>query len=103
MEWIIGANVLVIAAIIVMSTLGWIATSWIRARHGYPVENEWSGMAYKGEQPESARQVALLTSENAALKAQLVKVEERLAVLERITTDPAESTARQIEQLRQHS
>ena len=99
MEWVIGANAIVIA-IIVMSTLGWIATSWIRARHGYPLENEWSGLAYKDEQPESARQVALLTSENSELKAQMTRLEERMAVLEQIATDPGERTAREIDQLR---
>jgi hypothetical protein len=100
MEWVIGANAIVIA-IIVMSTLGWIATSWIRARHGYPLENEWSGLAYKDEMPEAARQVALLTSENGELKAQMSRLEERMVVLERLATDPGERTAREIEQLRQ--
>lgn len=99
MEWVIAANVVVVT-IIIMSTLGWIATSWIRAKHGYPLENEWSGVVYKEERPESARQVELLTSENATLKAQLSRVEERLAVLEQIATDPAERTAIQIENLR---
>ena len=99
MEWVLGANAIVVA-IIVMSTIGWIATSWIRAKHGYPLENEWSGMAYKGEQPESAREIALLSSENGAIKAQMSKLEERIAVLERIATDPAERTAREIERLR---
>ena len=99
MEWIVSANIVVVA-IIVMSTLGWIATSWIRAKHGYPLENEWSGLAYKGEQPEAAREVALLTSENSAMKAQMSRLEERIAVLERLATDPAERTAREIEQLR---
>ena len=99
MEWIVGANAIVIA-IIVMSTLGWIATSWIRAKHGYPLENEWSGLVYKDELPESARQIALLTSENGDLRAQMSRLEERMAVLERLATDPGERTAREIEQLR---
>ena len=100
MDWVIGAN-LIVVAIIVMSTLGWIATSWIRAKHGYPLENEWSGLAYKDELPESTRQVALLTSENGELKAQMSRLEERMAVLERLATDPGERTAREIERLRQ--
>jgi hypothetical protein len=101
MEWLIGANVVVIAVIALLSTLGWIATSWIRAKHGYPLENEWSGVVYKGEQPESARQVELLANENSSMKAQMGRLEERIAVLERIATDPAERTAREIEHLRQ--
>ena len=89
-----------VLAIIAISTLGWLGSSWIRARHGYPLENEWKGLAYKGEQPEAAKQIELLTSENAGLKAQLTQLEERMAVLERIATDPAERMSRQIEELR---
>ena len=100
MEW--GGPAFVIA-IIAISTFGWVATSWIRARHGYPIENEWSGMAHKGESPEAARRIELLTGENEELKGKLGRLEERLAVLERIATDPAERTAREIEQLRHQS
>ena len=86
--------------IVAISTFGWVATSWIRAKHGYPLEDEWLGKTYKEETPEAARQVALLTDENGRLKSQIDRLEERLAVLERIATDPAERTAREIEQLR---
>ena len=89
-----------VLAIIAISTLGWLGSSWIRARHGYPLENEWSGKSYRGEQPEAAKQVEQLTSENAGLKAQLTRLEERMKVLERIATDPAERTSREIEELR---
>jgi len=86
--------------IVAISTFGWVATSWIRAKHGYPLEDEWLGKTYKEETPEAARQVELLTDENGRLKSQIDRLEERLAVLERIATDPAERTAREIEQLR---
>jgi hypothetical protein len=49
---------------------------------------------------DAERQIELLSSENASLKSQLGRLEERLAVLERIATDPAERTAREIESLR---
>jgi len=88
-----------VIAIIAISTFGWVATSWIRARHGYPLENEWSGTAHK-EDPDAARRIELLTNENERLTGQISRLEERLAVLERIATDPAERTAREIEQLR---
>ncbi len=60
MEW--GGPGFVLA-MIAISTAGWIATTWIRARHGYPVENEWKGAAEKSELT-SERRIALLTSEN---------------------------------------
>lgn len=48
----------------------------------------------------ATRQVELLSNENAGLKGQMSRLEERIAVLERIATDPADRTAREIEQLR---
>jgi hypothetical protein len=41
-----------------------------------------------------------LVDENTGLRDKVSRLEERLAVLERIATDPAERTAREIEQLR---
>jgi hypothetical protein len=89
-----------VIALVAISTFGWIATSWIRARHGYPLENEWSGIAHKGDSPDAARGIELLSSENARLTGQVSRLEERISVLERIVTDPADRTAREIDQLR---
>jgi hypothetical protein len=49
---------------------------------------------------EAGRQVELLSNENAGLKGQVGRLEERIAVLERIATDPAHRTAREIDELR---
>lgn len=49
---------------------------------------------------EAGRQVELLSNENAGLKGQVGRLEERIAVLERIATDPAARTAAAIDQLR---
>lgn len=89
-----------VLAIIAISTGGWVMNTWIRARHGYPVENEWSGMAVKSGGVDEQRKVQLLTSENERLSGQVGRLEERIAVLERIATDPAERTARAIDSLR---
>jgi hypothetical protein len=97
MEW---GSPLFVLGIIFISTFGWVATSWIRARHGYPLENEWFGMSDQSGGPDSSRKIELLTNENARLTGQIGRLEERIAVLERIATDPAERTAREIDQLR---
>ncbi|MGA9581233.1 MAG: hypothetical protein WBR13_04610 [Allosphingosinicella sp.] len=47
-----------------------------------------------------ARENERLTDENEALRRTVGRLEERMAVLERIATDPAERTAREIESLR---
>ena len=88
-----------VLAIIAISTIGWVLNNWIRARHGYPVENEWKGVSHKGD-PAADRKIELLSSENARLTGQISRLEERIAVLERIATDPAERTARAIDSLR---
>jgi cell division protein FtsB len=46
------------------------------------------------------RENSRLTQENETLRRTVGRLEERMAVLERIATDPAERTAREIESLR---
>ena len=89
-----------IIAIIFISTMGWVLTSWIRARHGYPLTDDDGRTIGKGGELEAERQIELLSNENEGLKGQVSRLEERIAVLERIATDPAERTAREIENLR---
>ncbi len=88
-----------IIAIIAISTLGWMFTTWVRARHGYPVENEWTGTVHRTD-ADADRKIALLTGENEKLHGRIGRLEERIAVLERIATDPAARTLREIEELR---
>lgn len=88
-----------VIAIIAISTLGWLVSTWIRARHGYPIENEWTGTVTRTD-PTAERKIALLSTENERLTGQIGRLEERIAVLERIVTDPAERTARAIDELR---
>ena len=48
----------------------------------------------------NSRETELLASENAGLKSQVSRLEERIAVLDRITVEKENSLAREIEQLR---
>ena len=84
---------------VAISFAAWIVTTAIRARHGYPIENEWGGTVHKPDL-EAARQNELLERENELLRGKLSRIEERMAVLERIATDaPARLTA-EIDKLR---
>ena len=96
MDW--GGSGFVLA-IIAMSMGGWVITSWIRAKHGYPLEGEWGGTVTKQE-PEANRKIELLTSENDKLHGQVGRLEERIAVLERIATDAPGRLTAEIEKLR---
>lgn len=88
-----------VLAIIAMSMIAWVISTYIRARHGYPVENEWGGTsAPHDRQPDQTAQA--LVAENEKLKATVDRLEERLKVLERIATDPSHKLADEIEKLR---
>ncbi len=57
-------------------------------------------LAVKAANLDAQRSIALLDSENERRTGQIDRLQERIQVLERITTDPAERTAREIEALR---
>ena len=91
-----------VLAIIALSIGGWMFTTWIRAKHGYPVENEWGGTVHRTD-PDADRKIALLTDDNAKLAGQVSRLEERISVLERIATETngqAAQLADQIDRLR---
>jgi hypothetical protein len=91
-----------VLAIIAISIGGWMFTTWIRAKHGYPIENEWGGTVHRTD-PDADRKIALLTDDNAKLAGQVSRLEERISVLERIATETngqAAQLADQIDRLR---
>lgn len=100
MDW--GSPGFVIA-IIAISTVGWIVNNWIRAKHGYELEDEWGGKTGKSvkTRPDEQRKIELLSNENEELVGKIDRLQERLQVLERIATDPAKRTADEIEALRE--
>lgn len=88
-----------VIAIIAICTAGWIFNNWIRARHGYPLENEWGGQTAKID-ADADRKIMLLSSENESLTGKVSHLEERISVLERIVTDKAGRLSEEIEKLR---
>ena len=84
-----------VLAIILISTLGWVITTAIRARHGYPLDGEWGGKVHKQDPATDT-----LVAENKQLKANVDRLEDRLKVLERIATDPSRRLADDIDNLR---
>ena len=104
-----GGQIFVLC-IIAISMLGGTLSMWVKAKHGYPIHDRASrrmarraalrGERFAGDELEESRKVELLTSENERLAGQVSRLEERIAVLERIATDPAERVSREIENLR---
>lgn len=80
----------------VLMTFGWVVTTWIRARYGYPVEDSLGG---KTELPFHARK---LEEALADRDDRIARLEERIRVLERIVTDTHKShvLSEEIESLR---
>ena len=96
MSW--GSPFFVIA-IIAISTGGWLINNWLRARHGYALEDEWGGKTHASS-PDADRKLELLSSENENLTGKITHLEERIAVLERIATDSSSRLSDEIENLR---
>jgi hypothetical protein len=104
-----GGQIFVLC-IIAISMLGGTLSMWVKAKHGYPIHDRQSrrmarraarrGEMVVGDELDDSRKVELLTSENERLTGKVSRLEERLAVLERIATDPAERVAREIDALR---
>jgi hypothetical protein len=89
------------AAIIgVAAVIGWVLTTWMRIKNGYPLDGAWGQAVYPKKNEEAMERVKLLTQENAQLRAELGSVKDRLANVERIVTDSSHLLDREIEQLR---
>ena len=95
MNW--GSPVFVLT-IFALSFGAWIVTTWIRAKHGYPIENEWGGMV-TATSPDTDRKIELLSTENGKLVDKISRLEERIAVLERIATESNSRAAQLGEQI----
>lgn len=91
---------LIPVAAITIGPLAWAFNNWTRARHGFEPESYRNRFRRRGRNETDAEKVTLLTTENERQAAQIAGLQERLAVLERIATDPALRTAQQIEALR---
>lgn len=96
LPWIIGGGML----IGFMAVIGWIFTTWLRVKNGYPLDGAWGQAVYPKKSDEAMERIRLLSQENAQLRAELGSIKDRLANVERIVTDSAVSLDREIEQLR---
>lgn len=97
------ATLEILAPIIVgsalMGTIGWVATTWLRVRHGYPLESSNGKPMLPMATSETNERVRLIAQENAQLKAELGSVKDRLQVLERIAVDRGARLAAEIDAL----
>ena len=79
---------------------GWVFTTWLRIKNGYPLDGAWGQAVYPKTSDETVERVKLISQENAQLRAELGSVKDRLAVIERIVTDDSNRLSHEIEALR---
>lgn len=87
-----------VLAIITICMVAWVITTAIRAKHGYPLTDDWGNAVHpvkKGDDETKA-----LAAENKELKQTVSRLEDRLKVLERIATDPSKHLSDEIDRLR---
>jgi len=96
-----GPMIVVMGMLIGMvGVLGWVATTWLRIKHGYPLDGMWGQSLYPKTSDEAMERVKLISSENAQLRAELGSIKDRLATVERIVTDDGHRLTQEIEALR---
>lgn len=83
-----------------LGVLGWVFTTWLRVKNGYPLDGAWGQAVYPRRNEETIERVKLLSQENAQLRAELGSIKDRLANVERIVTDESHRVATEIEALR---
>ena len=88
-----------IALIVALGVGGWVFTTWLRIKHGYPLETSWGQPLHPGSDRETKERIKLLTAENAQLRAELGSIKDRLETMERIVTDQPHRLSREIDAL----
>ena len=85
---------------IVSISAGWLLTTWMRIKNGYPLDGAWGQAVYPKNDQEAVERVKLLSQENAQLRAELGSIKDRLANVEKIVVDDSHRLTSEIEALR---
>ena len=85
---------------IVAISVGWVLTTWMRIKNGYPLDGTWGQPVYPKTDQQAIERVKLLSQENAQLRAELGSIKDRLANVEKIIVDDSHKLRSEIEALR---
>jgi hypothetical protein len=83
-----------------MAIAGWIYTTRLRIKNGYPLDGAWGQAIYPKTDQEAAERIKLISQENAQLRAELASIKDRLGNVERIVVDDGHRLTAEIEALR---
>lgn len=84
----------------IAGVFGWVLTTWMRIKNGYPLDGAWGQKLYPKTSSEEIERIKLLSQENAQLRAELGSLKDRVGNVERIVTDSGYSLTHEIEALR---
>ncbi len=79
---------------------GWVYTTRMRIKNGYPLSGSWGQSMYPKTDQESMERIKLLSQENAQLRAELGSIKDRLGNVEKIVVDDTHKLTSEIEALR---
>ncbi len=85
-----------VIAIVALSMGAWIINTWLRVKHGYPLDDGAGNVIERSDTGENKR----LREQNQQLRDVMERMEDRMVVLERIVTDKGYTVAEEIEALR---
>jgi hypothetical protein len=88
-----------VSVIVAITVGGWVFTTWLRIKNGYPLESSWGRAIHPHTDKEAMERIKLLTGENAQLRAEIGSMKDRLETMERIVTDQPLRLAKEIDQL----
>ena len=83
-----------------MGITGWVYTTRLRIKNGYPLEGTWGQQVYPKTDQESVERIKLLSQENAQLRAELGSIKDRLVSVEKIVVEDTHKLSADIEALR---
>lgn len=83
-----------------ISVAGWVYTTRLRIKNGYPLDGAWGQSVYPKTDQETAERIKLLSQENAQLRAELGSIKDRLVSVEKIVVDDTHRLTAEIDALR---
>ena len=97
---LIGTILPWVAVVACIGVVGWVVTTWMRIKHGYPLDGAWGQAVYPKKNEDVVERLKLVSQENAQLRAELGSIKDRLANVERIVTDDSHRLTQEIDALR---
>lgn len=91
----------IVAIVVGIGVAGWLLDTRMRIKNGYPLNGSWGQKLYPKTSSEDNERIKLLSQENAALRAELGSLKDRVGNVERIVTDSGYQLTHQIEALRE--